>query len=211
MKSLNKYLNEGFFSNTGSGLNAAIDQWMKENTNCDNYTINNDGTIDVKDRIEITNKNITEFPDYIRFRRVGGYFDCSGCDFLKSLEGAPKEVGSDFICFNCGSLKSLEGAPKEVRGSFDCSCCKTLKSLEWTPEKVGRDFDCSFCISLTSLEVCPKKIGKNFYCSFCDSLTSLEGAPKEVGGHFNCSNCKKQFTEEDIKKVSNVKKRIMIH
>ena len=166
MKTLNKYINEGFLKNVGAGLNSLIDKWLKENTNCKHYTINPDGTIDVDSGIEITNKNITEFPDYVRFGKVNGDFNCSYCKLLKSLEGSPKEVG----------------------GSFICTCCKSLKSLEGAPKKVGGDF----------------------YCSGCNSLTSLEGSPKEVGGHFNCSHCNKQFTEEDVKKVSKVKRYIYI-
>ena len=45
----------------------------------------------------------------------------------------------------------------------------------------------------------------DFICDHCDSLTSLEGAPKEVGRDFYCRSCKDKFTEEDVKKVSNVK------
>ena len=43
-----------------------------------------------------------------------------------------------------------------------------------------------------------------FICPDCNSLISLEGAPKEVGGDFYCRSCKGKFTEEDVKKVSNV-------
>ena len=162
MKSLNKYLNEGFFSNTGAGINAAIDQWMKENTKCNNYTINNDGTIDVNDEIDISNIDIIEFPDYIRFGKVKGNFYCVNCKSLTSLKGVPKEVGGGFYCSRCNSLRSLEGAPKEVNGYFNCS----------------------YCTSLTSLEGIPKAVGRNFICSHCDSLTSLKGAPEEVGDSF---------------------------
>ena len=45
----------------------------------------------------------------------------------------------------------------------------------------------------------------NFNCHNCTSLTSLEGAPEKVGWNFNCIHCKAEFTEEDVKKVSNVK------
>ena len=50
----------------------------------------------------------------------------------------------------------------------------------------------------------------NFDCANCYSLTSLEGAPKEVGGSFRCGRCKVKFTEEDVKKVSNVKGMIYV-
>ena len=44
-----------------------------------------------------------------------------------------------------------------------------------------------------------------FYCTNCNSLKSLEGAPKEVGSGFYCVKCGRYFTQEDVKKVSNVK------
>lgn len=48
-----------------------------------------------------------------------------------------------------------------------------------------------------------------FIVRFCNYLKSLEGAPEKVGGVFNCSNCKGNFTEEDVKKVSNVNRNII--
>ena len=77
------------------------------------------------------------------------------------------------------------------------------------PEKVSGSFYCDYCDSLTSLEGAPEKIGGGFNCSFCGSLKSLDGAPKEVGGNFECKHCKIKFIENDIKKVSNVKRKII--
>ena len=45
----------------------------------------------------------------------------------------------------------------------------------------------------------------NFICSDCESLISLEGAPEKVGGIFYCGGCGIKFTNDDVKKVSNVK------
>ena len=118
------------------------------------------------------------------------------------------ETIGDFQCNNCASLKSLDGSPKEVGGNFECYNCDSLKSLEGAPNKVGGWFDCSNCDSLKSLEGAPKKVGGKFYCMECHSLKSLEGAPKEVGGDFYCKDCGVQFTEDDVKKVSNVKNKI---
>ena len=59
--------------------------------------------------------------------------------------------------------------------------------------------------SLTNGSFIWTNIKGNFNCSECDLLTSLEGAPEKVGWNFNCIHCKAEFTEEDVKKVSNVK------
>ena len=45
----------------------------------------------------------------------------------------------------------------------------------------------------------------DFICNHCNSLISLEGAPEKVDRNFCCSFCGSKFTQEDVKKVSNVK------
>ena len=46
----------------------------------------------------------------------------------------------------------------------------------------------------------------------CDhnELISLEGAPKEVWGAFRCSDNKVQFTEDDVRVVSEVRGEIIV-
>ena len=97
------------------------------------------------------------------------------------------KVGGYFCCINCNSLKNLKGAPKEVGGNFYGYSCKSLESLEGAPEKVGG----------------------NFECWANKSLESLEGAPEKVGGNFYCYGCKTEFTEDNVKKVSKVKRIII--
>ena len=142
-------------------------------------------------------------------KEVGEHFYCDNCYSLKSLEGAPEKVGGSFSCYGCNSLTSLEGAPKEAGEAFHCSGCKSLKTLKGAPQMINGGFSCHTCNSLTSLEGAPEKVGGNFGCDSCNSLTSLEGAPKEVGGRFYCNNCAGKFTEDDVKKISNVKKDII--
>ena len=45
-------------------------------------------------------------------KTVVGYFVCSKCENLTSLEGAPEKVGGWFDCRNCGS-KFTEDEVKE--------------------------------------------------------------------------------------------------
>lgn len=70
-------------------------------------------------------------------------------------------------------------------------------------------FCCHRC-KLRSLHNCPEIVGGNFWCYNNSNLTSLEGAPKEVGGEFDCHKCGKQFTVDDVKKVSKVKGSIWV-
>lgn len=125
-----------------------------------NYTINEDGSIDVDGNVILSYKKLTKLP--LKFRNVSGDFNCSD-----------------------NQLTSLEGGPQSVSGNFYCSY-NQLTSLEGCPQSVGGDFSCSRN-QLTSLEGCPKSVGGIFNCDH-NQLTSLEGSPKSVGGYFDCFN-----------------------
>jgi len=146
-----------------------------------NYTINEDGSIDVDGSVNLYNMKLTKLP--LKFNKVSDDFHCS-CNHLTSLEGCPEEINGHFICSD-NHLTSLKGCPKEIHGDFYCSYNK-LTSLEGCPEKVDGDFYCSYN-KLTSLEGCPEEINGYFYCSG-NLLTSLEGCPKKINGDFYCNN-----------------------
>jgi hypothetical protein len=82
----------------------------------ENYTINEDGSIDVDGDVRIYGKRLTKLP--LKFGKVTGYFDCRN-NQLTTLEGSPKEVGGSFYCAE-NELTSLEGSPLSVGGSFGC-------------------------------------------------------------------------------------------
>ena len=123
-----------------------------------NYSINEDGSIDVDGDVDLGDKNLSKLP--LKFGKVSGYFDCRD-NQLTSLKGAPSYVRGHFYCFY-NQLTSLEGAPNHVGGDFYCSHNK-LSSLEGAPSHVGRNFNCKY-----------------------NQLTSLEFAPSHVGGDFDC-------------------------
>jgi hypothetical protein len=127
--------------------------------NIQNYTINEDGTVDVGRDVYLNGDNLTEFP--LKFRKVNGDFDCS-YNKLTNLEGAPREVVGGFSCKN-NKLTSLEGSPNKVGGHFSCSFNK-LTNLEGAPREVGGNFECSYNNQLTSLEGISKYISRVIYC-----------------------------------------------
>ena len=187
MENLKEYIIEGIFdiddniNKMDKSIKLQIKQFLKDNfkghSNCKiSRNPNSDGKYEVscsKD-IEVKNKNITSFTNgMFIWVKVNGGFDCSDCNSLTSLEGAPKEIGRSFYCVGCNSLQSLKGAPKEVGGDFYCHSCHSLTSLEGAQEVVG-SFSCRGCKLLTSLEGAPKEVGMNFNCCECDSLISLE-------------------------------------
>jgi len=156
-----------------------------------NYTINDDGTVDVDGDVNLRNvtvnvkgeygfyKGLTKLP--LKFGSVTGYFDCS-YNQLNTLEGGPKEIGGNFIC-SYNQLTTLEGGPIHVGGNFDCSDNK-LTTLEGAPNYVGGSFNC-YNNQLTTLEGGPSYVGGGFYCGY-NQLTTLEGGPDHVGRDFYC-------------------------
>ena len=218
MKTLREsLLDDDLVGKTDEMIKDEIEAFLKENYDYMDGTIkinnkpNKNSKYEVLSTVDVTvkNYNITSLTNgMFIWVKVYGDFTISYCNYLESLEGAPKEVDGDFYCSSCQSLKSLKGAPEKVGRDFYCTNCQSLKSLEGSPKEVGGDFYCSSCQSLKSLKGAPKKVRGEFYCDYNNSLKSLDGAPKEVGRDFYCSNCDGQFTIEDVKKISNVKGKI---
>ena len=94
--------------------------------NIENYTINEDKSIDVDGNVDLYYKNLTKLP--LNFRNVSGGFGCS-LNNLETLEGAPETVGSYFSCGD-NNLETLKGSPRRVGGDFECGGNKNLMSLE---------------------------------------------------------------------------------
>jgi hypothetical protein len=124
----------------------------------ENYTINEDGSIDVDGYVGIDRNGLTKLP--LNFRKITRYFSCSS-NYLTSLEGCPESVGSDFICYY-NNLTSLKGCPKSVGGDFECQS-NNLTSFEGCPKFIGGDFKCRNN-RIATFEHLPYSIGGNFYC-----------------------------------------------
>jgi hypothetical protein len=163
-----------------------------------NYTINEDGTVDVNGDVDLSDKGLIEIP--IKFGEVKGNFDVSHNKLL-SLKNCPSEVGGEFKCSYNRQLSSLKWGPKRAKDYF-CNRCD-LNSLDGAPTEYVRLFILKNNSNITSLKKSPEKVGI-IDCSGCN-LTSLEGAPKSANS-FYCSNQinKHEFTEEDVKTVCDV-------
>jgi hypothetical protein len=124
----------------------------------ENYTINEDGSIDVDGDVDFHFKRLGKLP--LKFRSVTGQFMCS-YNALSTLEGSPLSVGGGFYCNN-NQLVSLEGSPLKVGRNFDC-CGNKLTTLLGSPKSVSHKF-------------------------ICDSnrLTTLEGISENIGGIIDC-------------------------
>ena len=107
-----------------------------EDYRINNYTINDDMTINVEGDVNLYVSGLDIFP--VNFNRVNG----------------------NFLCHE-NTLTTLKGAPKYVRSNFECDF-NDLTSLEYSPEYVGGDFMCEIN-NITSLKG-PKIIQGRFFC-----------------------------------------------
>ena len=123
----------------------------------ENYTINEDGSIDVDGDVYLSYEKLTELP--LNFNYVSRYFECDNNE-LTTLKGSPKQVGGSFIC-NYNNLTTLEYGPEEVFGYYDCNHNK-LTSLKGSPNMIGDWFDCKFN-EIVDLYGLPDEIGGRLY------------------------------------------------
>ncbi len=124
----------------------------------ENYTINDDMSIDVDGDVNLSFSGLVKIP--LIFGNVTGYFLCIH-NKLTTLEGSPTNVGGSFHCCH-NKLTSLMGAPVTVGGSFYCTV-NDLTSLEGSPNMVGGDFYCLWNANvITSLDGITVCIGGNF-------------------------------------------------
>jgi len=148
--------------------------------NIENYTINDDLSIDVDGDVDLNDLKLMRLP--LRFSYVSGSFSCN-FNKLKSLEGCPQTVGGSFSCHGNG-LESLEGGPQIISGGFYCFL-NNLKTLVGGPQTVGGIY-MVHRNKLETLKGSPQTVGGNFYC-YVNDLVSLEGSPQTVDGFFDCS------------------------
>ena len=129
-------------------------------------------------------------------------------DFLRPKDGIFRgnlTITNDMLDKN-GRLKFK---PKEVTGDFRCYDIPKLTSLEGAPKTVGGDFWCNYT-NISSLEGGPKTVDGDFWCNDNPKLTSLKGAPKTVVKNFYIQNTGRQFTEEEVRAVCDVKGKVYV-
>jgi len=174
------------------GAKFLITKWLKS-VEVENYTINEDGTIDIKGNFVIEEKPKCfinrKFPDYIQFNYVSGHVTFRHNNVI-SLKGFPQFIGG-YLTLEDNELDSLEGGPKEI--------LKNVINDGWGYRVKYNQ--------LKSLKGSPK-IVKGFFDVSHNQLISLQDAPEEVRTDFRCSNNKTQFSYEDVKKVCIVKGNI---
>lgn len=125
-----------------------------------NYTINDDGTVDVDGNVRLYGELLTKLP--LKFGKVTGSFDCYHNQLI-SLEGAPYWVGRDFCC-SYNLLETLVGSPKWVGSRFICSGNR-----------------------LTTLKEGPETVIGNYLCQL-NSIINFKGFPEDYDGIISIHN-----------------------
>lgn len=149
----------------------------------DSLIYNGDGTYDSDDDVYVPEQAVKNGKLLIKFRHVKGTFYSANLGLI-TLIGCPKIVDGAFYSHG-NNYDTLEGSPEVLNGDY---------------------FNCRES-NLKSLKGCTKIIHGNFSCSD-NMLKSVDYAPKIVYGNFYCYGNYKIFTEEEIKKVCDVKGRI---
>lgn len=176
-----------------------VRDWMEKYAGeNDNYTINPDGTVDVRGSVAIHHEGLTSID--VQFNVVESNFDCSDSGLI-SLRGCPKIVKGFFSC-RYNLLTDLMGGPMEVGRGYDCShnLLKTLVgigkakgfnirnnrlvSLKGVQSEIEEEFNVEHNY-LTSLIDGPKYVGHSYWCAH-NLLASLEGLPEAVEYGFYC-------------------------
>jgi hypothetical protein len=150
---------EDKLTSIGVGKIDLIKKWLEEKR-VSGYNINDDLTINVNGDVNLFNRHLSNFPDYIQFNEVGGDFNIAINDFT-SLRGCPLYVGEDFVC-SMNKLNSLEYSPIIVEKRYFCAR-NSLTSLDGSPKSVGSTFNCSRN-NLKSFETLNTIVGGNLVC-----------------------------------------------
>jgi hypothetical protein len=128
-----------------------IKTWL-DGQNIKDYVINDDLTVDVKNSVHLSWRQLDVIP--IQFGIIEGSFYCDNNE-LTTLKGAPKVIKLDFDCRN-NYLTDLKGGP-EITRDYNCPQNKLL-SLKGSPKKVLGIFNCSYNDDLRSLKNGPKVV-----------------------------------------------------
>lgn len=129
--------------------------WL-EKMGVENFTINQDLTVDVDGSVDLINKGLSFIP--IQFGVVKGIFQCSN-NKLTSLLGTPHLIKGIFKCSG-NQLTNLVGGPEIADFAYECHN-NHLTTLLGSPKET-KYFDCSNN-NLTNIENGPLVV-QNFIC-----------------------------------------------
>jgi hypothetical protein len=137
-------------------LKKEIEDWLDKHQ-VTNYTIRDDLTIDVKGKVNLSNKKLIKLP--VKFNHVSEDFNIFANELI-TLEGCPNVVVGSFAVNN-NKLKSFNHSPEYVGGNFHCAFNDIKDFVDLKTEIKGTLYcDNNPIINLNSLQA---NIEKNVY------------------------------------------------
>ncbi len=135
------------------------------------YTLDEDGTINVSDILDLKGQQLMQLPDMRHVCTQG--LDISETQ-LKSLKGCPETIGGSFNCSHT-PLESLEDGPQVVNGAY-YACNTNIRNLKGVAQEVSGSFDFD-----------------------TSKLESLEGAPPEETIYFYHTPLAEQYPDGSVR------------
>lgn len=149
------------------------------------FVIHSDGTVDFKAVVTICNDDLIDGKFPFKFGRVMGNFYAYGLK-IKTLENSPREVDGNFVIYDNKDLHTLVGGPEIVHGNFAANG-SGLHNLDGSPKVVDGNFEAAYT-----------------------NLRDISGISPNIGGNVKLTNNSAKFTEDDVRKYSNVKGNITV-
>lgn len=157
----------------------------KHNIKREDFAIHNDGTVDFKTVVSIYKDDLIDGKFPFKFGKVVGNFYATDLD-LRTLENSPREVGGNFVIYSNHHLHTLVGGPEIVHGNFAANTAG-LQNLDGSPKEVGGNFEVTYT-----------------------NLKDISGISPVIGGNVRLEHTTTKFTEDDVRKYSNVKGKITV-
>lgn len=157
---------------------------LKEN----DYKINSDLTVDVFKNIIFDENDMVEGKLPFKFGKVIGTVWMDDLN-ITTLENSPREVTGAFVIYN-NKLENFVGGP----------------------EIVGENFAANFNRKLKTLEGSPKVVKGNYCILYCKDVKDISDITPDIGGDLQVppeQNQNPPFTDEDYRKYSNIKGKII--
>lgn len=179
------------------GTDSMIEKWLKE-MQVEQYRLTKKHLINVYNNVILENKDISQFPEYIKFNHIIGGFHIKNTNLI-SLDGCPYSITGSFVAsFN--KLRDLKGGPHIVKEIYSVSH-NFLESLEGLAESIGTSIYINDN-NLKDLKYIPDVINGDLNIKN-NPIETLKYFPKEIEGNLI-------FTETNIVNKTQINKKCRV-
>ena len=179
------------------GIEESISRWLKF-MNITDYRLTKKYEINVHNNVIIENKELKEFPEYIKFNHIMGGFHIKN-NKLSSLKGVPYSISGSFI-ISRNNLSNLKLGPYIVKEIYGASH-NNLENLEGIAKIIGGSVYLNDN-NLKNLKHIPEFIHGTLNIQN-NPIESLDGFPKKIQEHLYFTPSK-FLDKEKIKTVCEV-------